>query len=195
VFTGLLEPEQQDFFGNGSGAGFAFLLQHPPSWTGDNDGFGLQQLEMTSFCAGSRRGVELALEGSDAALLTLVSEGVYVMEEVSVSMSRPALIAFSSENGFTAADFRLPFWIRLFPATVAVGGARSDGQAHSVVNNDTLATTRAGRMWTAAQRSSRFSNLYQHPISMIAFGRAVTSNAWAAILVSMRIKRECVKII
>jgi hypothetical protein len=109
VFTGLLDPEQQDFFGTGSGAGSAFLLQHPPSWTGDNTGFGLQQLETVSFCAGSIRGVELALEGSDATLLPLVSEGVYVIEEASVSASRPALIAFSSENGFTAADFRLPF--------------------------------------------------------------------------------------
>jgi hypothetical protein len=133
VFTGSLEPEQQDFFGTAPGAGFAFLLQHPPSCTGESTSFGLQQLETILFCAGSRRGVELALEGSDAALLPLVSEGAYVIDEVSVSASRPALIAFSNENEFTAADFLLPLEIRLFPATVAVGGARSDGQAHSEV--------------------------------------------------------------
>jgi len=91
----------------------------------------LQQLETGSFCAGSKRGVELALEGSDAALLPLVSEGVYVMEEASVLASKPAWMAFSRLYGVTAADLRLPFWIRLFPATVAVGAALSEGQAHS----------------------------------------------------------------
>lgn len=91
----------------------------------------MQQVELVSFCAGSKRGVELALEGSEAALLPLVSEGVYVIEEVSVSASRPAPRALSRLKGLTAADFRLPFAIRLFPATVAVGGPRSEGQAHS----------------------------------------------------------------
>jgi hypothetical protein len=101
--------EQQDFFcTGGSAAGFGFALlpqqppgagvdtgfgllpQQPPSCTGDSTGFGLQQLETVSFCAGSKRGVELALEGSDAALLPLVSEGVYVIDEASVLASKPA---------------------------------------------------------------------------------------------------------
>jgi hypothetical protein len=83
--------EQHDFFCTGGSIdSFGLLPQHPPSWTGDRTGFGLQQLETVSFCAGSRRGVELALEGSDAALLPLVSEGVYVIEEVSVLASKPA---------------------------------------------------------------------------------------------------------
>ena len=86
---------------------------------------------MASYCAGSKRGVELALEGSEAALLPLVSEGVCVMDEVSVSASRPVLIAFSMLNALTAEDFRRGFDIRLLPTTVAVGGALSEGQPHS----------------------------------------------------------------
>jgi hypothetical protein len=133
VFTWLLEPEQHDFLGGGSGAGLALLLQHPPCWTAGCAGFGLQQLETGLFCDGSNRGVELALEGSDAALLPLVSDGVYVTEEVSVSASTPVLRAFSKVAGLSAVDFRLFFWTRLLPATVAAGAARSDGQAHSEV--------------------------------------------------------------
>jgi hypothetical protein len=93
----------------------------------------LQQLDKGSFCAGSKRGVELALDGSDAPLLLLVSEGVYVIDDDSVLASKPAWMAFSRLYGVGAADLRLLFVIRLFPATVAVGGARSEGQAHSDV--------------------------------------------------------------
>jgi hypothetical protein len=86
-----LRDEQQELFcTGGSATGFGLLPQHPPSWTGDRTGFGLQQLETGSFCAGIKRGVELALDGSDAPLLLLVSEGVYAIDEVSVLASKPA---------------------------------------------------------------------------------------------------------
>lgn len=66
--------------GTGVGAGCCFTLlpqqPPPPCATGGNADFGLQQLDTSSFCVGSMRGVELALDGGDASLLTLLSVGV-----------------------------------------------------------------------------------------------------------------------
>lgn len=65
--------------GTGVGSGavccFILLLQQPPSFT-VGAVLGLQQLDTSSFCVGSIRGVELALDGGDASLLTLLSVGV-----------------------------------------------------------------------------------------------------------------------
>jgi hypothetical protein len=77
-------PEQQDLTGAaaetgvGGGCCFTLLLQHPPPCEtgGGCADFGLQQLETSSFCVGSMRGVELALDGGDASLLALLSVGV-----------------------------------------------------------------------------------------------------------------------
>lgn len=77
------------------------------------------------------RGVELALESGEASLLALRSVGV-LYDDVSVSLSWLALIAFSNEAGCIAVDLRLDFEIRLLPAT-ATDCARSEGQAHSEV--------------------------------------------------------------
>ena len=131
-------PEQHDLMGTAVGvvvgAGgccFALLLQQPPGFTtGGGAALGLQQLDTSSFCSGSMRGVELALEGGDAPLLAL-SVGV-LYEDVSVSFSWLALIAFSNELGCMAVGFLLCFEIRLLPAT-DTDWARSDGQAHSDV--------------------------------------------------------------
>lgn len=117
--------------GVGGGCCFTLLLQQlPPCATGGGAAFGLQQLD-TSFCVGSMRGVELALDGGDASLLALLSVGVSY-DDVSVSLSWLALMAFSSDAGCTAVDLRLGFEIRLLPAT-ATDCVRSDGQAHSEV--------------------------------------------------------------
>jgi hypothetical protein len=135
-------PAQHDLTGAGVGAGggvdwgccLTLLLQQlPPLATGGGGvGFGLQQLDTSSFCFGSIRGVELALDGGDASLLALLSVGVCVNDEVSVSASWLALMAFSREVGCIAVDFLLGFEIRLLPAT-ATDWARSDGHAHSEV--------------------------------------------------------------
>lgn len=121
--------------GVGVGAGvccFVLLLQQPPGFAaGGGAALGLQQLDASSFCSGSMRGVELALEGGDAPLLALVSVGV-LYDDVSVSFSWLALMAFSNELGCIAVDLFLGFVIRLLPATDA-DWARSDGQAHSDV--------------------------------------------------------------
>lgn len=132
-------PEQHDLMGTAVGvvvgAGgccFALLLQQPPGFTtGGGAALGLQQLDTSSFCSGSMRGVELALEGGDAPLLALLSVGV-LYDDVSVSFSWLALMAFSNELGCIAVDFLLGFEIRLLPAT-DTDWARSDGQAHSEV--------------------------------------------------------------
>ena len=130
-------PEQHDLTGaaTGTGAGegrcLGLVLQQLPPWTGAGAVFGLQQLDVSSLCVGSMRGVELALEGGEASLLPLRSVGV-LYDDVSVSFSWLALIAFSNEPGWTAVDLRLGFEIRLLPATVA-DCARSEGQAHSEV--------------------------------------------------------------
>lgn len=76
--------------------------------------------------------MELALDGGDASILPLISVGVCVNDEVSVSASWVAFKALSKEEGVIAVDFLLFFSTRLLPATVAVtGDASSDGQAHS----------------------------------------------------------------
>jgi hypothetical protein len=75
--------------------------------------------------------VELALDGGDASLLPLLSVGVRVYDDVSVSTSWPAFMAFSIEAALIAVDFRLLFCMRLFPETEATDWARSEGQAHS----------------------------------------------------------------
>jgi hypothetical protein len=107
-------------------------LQQLPFWgTGAGVAFGLQQLDTSSLCVGSMRGVELALEGGEASLLALRSVGV-LYDDVSVSLSWLALMAFSSEAGWIAVDLRLGFEIRLLPTT-ATDCARSEGQAHSEV--------------------------------------------------------------
>jgi hypothetical protein len=131
-------PEQHDLTGatTGTGAGggccLTLLLQQLPPWaTGAGAAFGLQQLDTSSFRVGSMRGVELALEGGEASLLALRSVGV-LYDDVSVSLSWLALIAFSNEAGCIALDFRFGFEIRLLPAT-ATDCARSEGQAHSEV--------------------------------------------------------------
>ena len=131
--------EQHDLMGTAVGVGvgaggccFALLLQQPPGFTtGGGAALGLQQLDTSSFCSGSMRGVELALEGGDAPLLALLSVGV-LYDDVSVSFSWLALMAFSNELGCIAVDFLLGFEIRLLPAT-DTDWARSDGQAHSEV--------------------------------------------------------------
>jgi hypothetical protein len=78
----VFDPEQHDLTDTGSGVGLFLLPQHPPCWTGCGlgcgTGFGWQQLDMESFRAGTRRGVELALDGGDAGLLPLPSVGVLV---------------------------------------------------------------------------------------------------------------------
>lgn len=79
-------PEQHDLTGTGSGNGPVFLPQHPPCCTSGCNGFGLQQLDVP-FCAGSKRGVELALDRGEGSLLPLLSVGVRVIDEVSVSAS------------------------------------------------------------------------------------------------------------
>jgi|SRR5690242_11324532 len=129
-------PEQHDLTGITGGwacdCGFDLLLQQPPVCaTGGVAALGLQQLESSSFCAGRIRGVELALERGDASLLALLSVRV-VCDDVSVSLSWLALMAFSNEVGCIAVDFRFDFETRLLPAT-ATDCARSDGQAHSEV--------------------------------------------------------------
>lgn len=63
--------------GVGGGCCLTLLLQQPPPCaTGGGAGFGLQQLDTSSFCVGNMRGVELALDGGEASLLTLLSVGV-----------------------------------------------------------------------------------------------------------------------
>lgn len=52
---------------------------------------------------------ELALDGGDASLLPLISVDVRVQDEVSVSVSCIAFIAFSTEAILTAVDFLLFF--------------------------------------------------------------------------------------
>src|SRR5690348_7103783 len=96
-------PEQHDLTGAAIGTGvgggccLALLLQQLPPWaTGAGAAFGLQQLDTSSFCVGSIRGVELALDGGEASLLALRSVGV-LYDDVSVSLSWLALIAFSNE--------------------------------------------------------------------------------------------------
>lgn len=84
---------------------------------------------MESFCAESKRGVELALDGGDGALLPIVSEGVSTLKEVSFWVFRPAWMALSKQKRATAVDFCLLFEIRLLPITVAVGVSRSERQA------------------------------------------------------------------
>jgi hypothetical protein len=131
--------EQHDLMGTAVGVGvgaggccFALLLQQPPGFTtGGGAALGLQQLDTSSLSSGSMRGVELALEGGDAPLLALLSVGV-LYDDVSVSFSWLALMAFSNELGWIAVDFLLGFEIRLLPAT-DTDWARSDGQAHSDV--------------------------------------------------------------
>lgn len=93
--------------------------------------FGWQQLEAILFRSGSKRGVELALDGGDASLLGLPSVGVRVVEDVSVSGAWAICNAFSTEHGLTRADRLVFFWIRLLPATEAVVVVRFDGHAHS----------------------------------------------------------------
>lgn len=77
---GLLEQHDLTAAAAGVGAGvgcFTLLLQQPPLCaTGGSADLGLQQLDTSSFCRGSMRGVELALEGGDASLLALLSVGV-----------------------------------------------------------------------------------------------------------------------
>lgn len=130
-------PEQHDLTGAATGAGagvgccFTLLPQQPPWTTGAGVVFGLQQLDTSSSCVGSRRGVELALEGGEASLLALRSVGV-LYDDVSVSLSWLALMAFSNDAECTVVDLRLGFEIRLLPAT-ATDCARSEGQAHSEV--------------------------------------------------------------
>lgn len=75
---------QHDLTGAGAGPGvdggccFTLLLQQPPPAcaTGGGADLSLQQLDTSSFCLGSIRGVELALDGGDASLLPLLSVGV-----------------------------------------------------------------------------------------------------------------------
>lgn len=131
-------PEQHDLTGattgtgGGGGSCFALLLQQLPPWTtGAGTAFGLQQLDTSSLRVGIMRGVELALEGGEASLLALCSVGV-LYDDVSVSLSWLALIAFSNEAGCIAIDLRLDLEIRLLPAT-ETDCARSEGQAHSEV--------------------------------------------------------------
>ena len=78
-------PEQHDLTGAAAGTGVGggccltlLLQQLPPCATGGGGGagFGLQQLDTSSFCVGNMRGVELALDGGEASLLTLLSVGV-----------------------------------------------------------------------------------------------------------------------
>jgi len=131
-------PEQHDLTGAAVGTGVGggccliLLLQQLPPWaTGVGAAFGLQQLDASSFWVGSMRGVELALEGGEASLLALRSVGV-LNDDVSVSLSWLALMAFSNEAGCIAVDRRFGFEIRLLPAT-DTDWARSEGQAHSEV--------------------------------------------------------------
>ena len=73
--------------GVGEGCCFTLLLRHAAQCaTGGGAGLGLQQLDTSSFCVGSIRGVELALDGGEASLLALLSVGV-LYDEVSVSVS------------------------------------------------------------------------------------------------------------
>lgn len=78
-------------------------------------------------------GVELALDGADGSLLSLVGLPV-TREDASVSASSLALMAFSMRVGLRMfVDLRLrDFWTRaLVEATAGCG--RSEGQAHSEV--------------------------------------------------------------
>jgi hypothetical protein len=143
------------------------------------------------------KGVELALEGGDGPLLALPSDGARVAvlaasEVVSVSACSLAFRAFSKDAGVCKLiDLRLRvLWTRLLvPFTCC---ARLDGQAHSeaekgrqnrvlqrnhtehtfrdgVLDDHTFTATRATWMGTAAEGSSRLTDLDQHTISMVAF--------------------------
>jgi hypothetical protein len=85
------------------------------------------------FREGCMCGVELALDGADASLLSLVGVPV-TRDDASVSASWLALIAFSRTAGLKLlVDFRRrDFWTRALVEATA-GCARSDGHAHSDV--------------------------------------------------------------
>jgi hypothetical protein len=103
---------------------------------------------------GRMRGVELALDGAEASLLTLLSDGaneglvgvLAMKDEESFSISWLALMAFSSDAGvIELVNFRARgFCTRLLvPAEDEVAGwVRSDGQAHSEAKSE----SQSGRM-------------------------------------------------
>lgn len=74
--------------------------------------------------------------------------------------------------------------LRLHKRSV-LGASRSDDENYltfrdSVVQDDPVAATRADWMWACAQRSARLAHFDQETIFVIAFRRAMPSNAWAA---------------
>lgn len=126
-------PPQHDFFGGaGAGVGVVFdwqQLEVPFEVAGRELGAEASAAAAsTSFCSGSKRGVELALEGFDVSLLSLARVR---KDDESVSSSWAALMYLSSFAGMMAddTDFRLRDFCTRPELFWSTGRSLSDGQA------------------------------------------------------------------